>query len=227
MGTGDGVDDARELKLDAQGLLTVVVQDRASGEVRMLAHATPEALARTEQTGLAHFWSRSRRALWQKGEESGNVLHVREVWIDCDGDAVLYLVDPEGPSCHTGARTCFFHRRAPSGEAADAEASLALPVLAALEATVEARRRASASESYTRALLDGGPRKIAGKVREEADELAVALEEESDARVISEAADVLYHAMVGLSARGLSLSDVARELGRRFGVSGHEEKARR
>lgn len=213
-----------DLKLDERGLVTVVVQDRASGEVRMLAHASPEALEATRDTGLAHFWSRSREKLWQKGEESGNTLRVHEVWLDCDRDAAVYLVDPEGPTCHTGAPSCFYTREVP---AAAADGARALPVLAELERTVEARKSSSAERSYTRSLLDEGPEKIAAKVREEADELATALIDEADERVVSETADVLYHAMVGLVARGLSLGDVERELARRFGVSGHDEKASR
>lgn len=213
-----------DLKLDERGLVTVVVQDRASGEVRMLGHASPEALTATHDTGLAHFFSRSRGKLWQKGESSGNTLRVHEVWIDCDRDAVVYLVDPHGPTCHTGAESCFYTREIP-GPAG--EGARALPVLAELERTIEARKRSSADKSYTRSLLDKGPPKIAAKVREEADELGEALTDESDERVVCETADVLYHAMVGLVARGLSLADVERELARRFGVSGHDEKASR
>lgn len=212
-----------ELKLDERGLVTVVVQDRLTGEIRMVAHATPEAIEKTCETRLAHFWSRSRQTLWRKGAQSGHLLHVHEVWLDCDRDAVIYLVDPRGPTCHTGMPTCFFDRKVP----AEAESARAQPVLAALEKTLIAREEASAEASYTRSLLEKGPAKIAAKVREEADELAVALTDESDARVVSEAADLLYHAMVGLLSRGLSLRDVQRELAERFGTSGHEEKASR
>ncbi len=212
-----------DLKLDEAGLVTVVVQDRASGEVRMLAHANPEALEATRRTGLAHFFSRSRGRLWKKGEESGNTLRVFEVWLDCDRDAVLYLVDPHGPTCHTGAPSCFFDRKIPSVT----ETDRGLPVLAALAQIIERRKASTADESYTRSLLDKGPRKIGEKLREEADELANALESESDARVVSEAADLVYHALVGLKSRGLTMRDVSRELARRFGTSGHDEKASR
>ena len=212
-----------DLKLDEQGLVTVVVQDRLNGEIRMLAHATPEAIQRTVETRLAHFWSRSRQELWRKGATSGNLLHVHEVWLDCDRDAVIYLVEPRGPSCHTGMTSCFFERLMPE----HTEAPRAMPVLAALERTLRERKEADGGRSYTRSLLDRGPPKIAEKVREEADELARALTDEADARVVSEMADVMYHAMVGLLARGLSLKDVERELAGRFGTSGHEEKASR
>lgn len=210
------------LKLDDRGLLTVVAQDQRTGEVRMVAHATPEALEQTLATGRATFFSRSRGRLWVKGEESGNVLAVHEVWIDCDADCVLYLVTPSGPSCHTGAPSCFFRRID-----AEAEETRALPVLTRLEAELERRKGETAAKSYTKSLLERGPPKIGAKIREEAGELADAIAAESDDRVVSEMADLLYHAMVGLLHRGVPLADVQAELARRFGVSGHEEKASR
>ncbi|MBX3275773.1 MAG: bifunctional phosphoribosyl-AMP cyclohydrolase/phosphoribosyl-ATP diphosphatase HisIE [Sandaracinaceae bacterium] len=209
------------LSFDAQGLLTVVAQDHRTGEVRMVAHANREALEATLRTRRATFFSRSRGRLWVKGEESGNVLEVREVWLDCDADCAVYLVEPAGPSCHTGAESCFFVRLDGEG------GGRALPVLARLERELEARRDASAERSYTKSLLEQGAPKIGAKLREEAGELADALERESDARVVSELADVLYHAMVGLVHRGVPLASVEAELARRFGVSGHEEKASR
>jgi phosphoribosyl-ATP pyrophosphohydrolase/phosphoribosyl-AMP cyclohydrolase len=215
--------DLSGLRWDAAGLLTVVVQERGSGEVRMVAHANGEALERTVSEGVAWFFSRSRNALWKKGETSGNVIEVSEVWVDCDGDAVIYLGEARGPSCHTGERTCFFRdlRAAEKG-------GRAAPVLVRLWDALEARREAASGEkSYTKSLLEAGALKIGDKVREEADELARALASESPERVVSEAADVLYHAMVGLLARGVTLADVERELARRFGVSGHDEKASR
>lgn len=211
------------LKLDANGLVTVVAQDRATGEVRMVAHADEEALRRTAETGFAHFYSRSRQQLWKKGEESGNTLLVSEIWLDCDADAAVYLVSATGPTCHTGAPTCFFRRAHP----ASSDAQRALPILGELEQTLARRRDAAAGVSYTRSLLDGGPERIGAKLREEADELARAIAGEPDERVVAEAADLVYHLMVGLLARGVSLADVQRELGSRFGVSGHDEKASR
>ena len=211
------------MKFDAAGLVTVVVQDRASGEVRMVAHANEAALLRTLETRQATFFSRSRGELWRKGESSGNTMEVHEVWVDCDGDAVVYLVDPTGPSCHTGRRTCFFRKLDRDEESA----RHADPVLVRLWDELEARRDATAEKSYTKSLLDAGAAKIGAKLREEADELARAIDGESDERVVSEAADVLYHAMVGLLSRGVLLRDVEIELARRFGVSGHDEKASR
>lgn len=211
------------VKWDASGLATVVVQDRLSGEVRMVAHANEQALRHTIESGQATFFSRSRNTLWRKGETSGNTMAVAEVWLDCDGDALVYLVDPAGPSCHTGRRTCFF-RRADAEHDPGAHAS---PFFVRLFEVLEARRSTSAERSYTKSLVDAGPAKIAEKVREEADELGRAVEGETDERVIAEAADLVYHTLVALLARHVTLRDVEAELARRFGVSGHDEKESR
>jgi phosphoribosyl-ATP pyrophosphohydrolase/phosphoribosyl-AMP cyclohydrolase len=219
-----------DLKLDAAGLVTVVVQDPRSGTVRMLAHADEAALRATAATGYAHFFSRSRERMWKKGEESGNTLKVLEMWIDCDRDAVVYVALPAGPTCHTGAETCFTERLLPAGAAEAGEGVLApraLPILAELERVLAIRKRDGRATSYTVSLLRGGADAIGGKLREEADELAVALAEESDERVASEAADVLYHLLVGLRSRDLGLDAVTEALAARFGRSGFEEKAAR
>lgn len=216
-----------ELKYDADGLVTVVVQDRLTGEIRMLAHADEAALRATLETGDGHFYSRSRRALWRKGESSGHVLRVSEVWVDCDGDALVYLVDPDGPSCHTGRISCFFRKLDAAGQLQDSGDDHARAALPQLGAELERRKHASAERSYTRKLLAAGVDAIGAKIREEADELARALSAESDERVIAEAADEIYHLLVGLLARGLSLRQVEAELARRAGVSGLVEKASR
>lgn len=219
--------DLSWLKRDAQGLVTVVVQDRLTGLVRMVAHADDAAVAETLNTGFGHFYSRSRKKMWKKGEESGHVLHVREVWADCDADCLIYLVDPEGPSCHTGRETCFFVRLGPDGSRAESDSERAAPCFPRLWSELEARRDAPADRSYTRSLLDKGAPKVAAKIREEGDELARAVEGESEERVVSEAADVIYHLLVGLLLRKRGLRDVQAELARRFGVSGLAEKAAR
>ncbi len=215
-----------DLAFDARGLLATVVQDRLTGQVRMLAHANREAVTRTLATGRATFWSRSRGELWEKGATSGNGLRVTAVVADCDADALLYLVDPEGPTCHTGRASCFFRTVDAGGTAAD-EGVPATAFLEHLEAEIASRKHSTAGASYTRHLLDGGAERIGGKIREEADELAVAIASESDARVTSEAADVIYHVLVGLASRDLTLRDVLAELARRTSRSGHEEKAAR
>jgi phosphoribosyl-ATP pyrophosphohydrolase/phosphoribosyl-AMP cyclohydrolase len=215
------------LKRDPAGLVTVVVQDRHTGMVRMVAHADDAALCATLESGFGHFFSRSRNKPWKKGEESGHVLRVSEVWADCDGDCLVYLVDPEGPSCHTGRESCFFRRVTVDGALHDQPAEQAAPTFSRLWSELEVRREAPADKSYTRSLLEHGAAKIGAKLREEGDELARAIEGESDERVISESGDVVYHLLVGLLLRKLSLRDVQAELARRFGTSGHDEKASR
>jgi phosphoribosyl-AMP cyclohydrolase / phosphoribosyl-ATP pyrophosphohydrolase len=222
-----------DLKWDDAGLITAVVQDRLTGQVRMVAWMNREALDATLSSGFATFYSRSRRALWRKGETSGHVLRVHEIAVDCDADTLLVQVDPEGPSCHTGRATCFFRKLAPAAAAPDAPAEeagvadLADPFLLSLEAELEKRSRSTAQRSYTRSLLDGGVPKISAKMSEEAAEFNAALAGESDDRVASEAADVVYHLMVGLRARGVALRRVIEVLAKRAGQSGLAEKASR
>jgi len=186
-----------EIAFDSQGLVPCVMQDARTGEVLTLAYMNEEALERTRETGEVHFWSRSRGELWHKGETSGNVMHLKALRIDCDGDALLALVEPAGPACHTGERSCFHN-----GDLS-AVAHEALP---ALERVVAARRDGAPEGSYTAELLADPPR-IGEKVREEAEEVARAAGGESDERVAEEAADVLYHLDVLLASRGLSVSD--------------------
>jgi phosphoribosyl-AMP cyclohydrolase / phosphoribosyl-ATP pyrophosphohydrolase len=178
-------------------LLPCIVQDARTGEVLTLAYMNDEALERTRATGEMWFWSRSRQELWHKGETSGNVQRLKELRFDCDEDAILALVEPAGPACHTGKRTCFHN-----GEL-EPVAGEALPTL---ERTIEARREAAPDESYTARLLAN--RELVGrKVREEAEEVARAAREEPDERVAEEAADVLYHLAVLLAERGMELTD--------------------
>jgi phosphoribosyl-AMP cyclohydrolase / phosphoribosyl-ATP pyrophosphohydrolase len=179
------------------GLLPCVVQDWRTGEVLTVAYMNEEALARTRESGETWFWSRSRRELWHKGETSGNVQRVRELRWDCDADTLLALVEPAGPACHTGERTCFFQHRE---HAAPHEA------LPALERVVASRKTEPREGSWTAKLL-ADPPLIGEKVREEAEEVARAAREESDERVAEEAADVLYHLTVLLASRNLSLED--------------------
>jgi phosphoribosyl-ATP pyrophosphohydrolase/phosphoribosyl-AMP cyclohydrolase len=215
------------LKWDRDGLVTVVVQDALSGEIRMVAHANREAVQSTLESGYAHFYSRSRQQQWRKGETSGHQLEVRQVWVDCDGDALVYLAIPEGPSCHTLRETCFFTQAVGQISLSEDPKHHAQSALPQLWQELLERRDSTASKSYTRSLLDAGIEKICGKVEEEAHELTQALRSEENARVVSEAADVMYHVLVGLLARGLSLRDVEAELARRSGVSGLVEKASR
>ena len=212
------------VKFDERGLVVVIALDVLTGEPRMVAWANREALERTASTGEAHFYSRSRGALWRKGESSGNVLAVRSLLLDCDGDAVCAMVEPVGPSCHTGAPSCFFRARV---DGAWREGARPLAMMERLEAALEARSKGEGARSYTRSLLEAGAAKIGAKLREEAAELAAAIESESDERVASEAADVIYHLCVGLLSRRGSWRAVLLELARRFGTSGIDEKERR
>jgi phosphoribosyl-AMP cyclohydrolase / phosphoribosyl-ATP pyrophosphohydrolase len=193
-----------EVAYDANGLATVVVQDRVSGDVLMVAHANAEALRLTAETGFAHFWSRSRKVLWKKGETSGNALRVRETRVDCDRDAVLFVVDPSGPACHTGSRTCF----------GDAPAAVS-GVLAELGRVIAQRARDGAEGSYTSRLLAKGSDAALKKIGEEATEVILAAKGESDERLAEEAADLVFHLLVALHQRGLGVGEVLDVLERR------------
>lgn len=213
------------LQFDKDGLIPVVVQDHLTGEIRMVAFATLEAVRATLRTGRATFWSRSRGELWEKGRTSGNAIHVRRVLVDCDSDCLIYAAEPKGPTCHTGAPSCFF-QYLDSGELKQ-KSEQPQTVLATIEAVLEARKQSTSRSSYTKTLYDGGAPAIGAKIEEEAREVVRALAGESDDRVVSEAADLLYHLMVGLRWRAIPYRDVLAALDARMGVSGHEEKARR
>lgn len=191
----------------------------------MLAWATLDAVRATVETGHATFYSRSRRELWEKGKTSGHTLDVVSILVDCDADALVYLVDPRGPTCHTGAPSCFFRRLTRTFELETPV--LASTLLARLDATLLARKASTSKRSYVKSLYDGGSVKIGQKLREEADELANAVAHEDEKRVVSEAADVLFHVMVALRSRNVGIDAVLHELSRREGTSGHEEKKQR
>jgi phosphoribosyl-ATP pyrophosphohydrolase/phosphoribosyl-AMP cyclohydrolase len=183
-----------------------------------------EALRLTRETGTVTFWSRSRRALWKKGETSGNTLSLVELRIDCDGDTLLARVRPAGPACHTGATSCFFE----TDEGVKDDGPAPLDILHRLAAILDARRDSATGEkSYTKSLLDKGMPKILEKIAEESGELAAELPSGTDERVVSETADLIFHVMVGLTARRIPIDRVLAELARRFGTSGHTEKASR
>jgi phosphoribosyl-ATP pyrophosphohydrolase/phosphoribosyl-AMP cyclohydrolase len=197
------------IRWDAQGLAPVIAQDAATREVLMLAYANAEALAKTLETAEAHYWSRSRQSLWRKGETSGNTQRVLEVRYDCDADALLYLVEPRGPACHTGERSCFHRSLAQFAQAAGDWG------LAELEALIHERQRHPEPGSYTCSLLAAGENRILKKVAEEAVEVVIAVKGEGRERTISEAADLLYHSLVLLTQQGINLEEVEAELARR------------
>ncbi len=189
------------VRYDEHGLAPCVIQDWRTGEVLTLAYMNADALARTRETGQLHLWSRSRGELWHKGATSGNTQAVRALRLDCDADAILALVEPAGPACHTGARTCF--------HAGDTEPPAPHEALPGLERTIAERAAAGDPDgSYTARLL-ADPLLAGAKVREEAEEVTRAAREESEERVAEEAADVLYHLLVLLRSRGLGLTDAA------------------
>ena len=226
------------MKFDRDGLVPVIAQDAASGVVRMFAWANADALRATIAGGGATFWSRSRQALWRKGAESGHVLAVRDVRLDCDGDVVLYSCDPQGPSCHTGADLVLLPPGAPGGPRPRRVAARAAggrrpargigrdpgpPGAGGARRAGKSRRTSPTWQS----LLQKGFPKINAKITEEAREITEAFIEGDRTHITHEAADVLFHVMVGLEAAEVPIEAVFAELRRRFGVGGHVEKASR
>ena len=201
-----------EIRWDEQGLVPAIVQDARTGRVLMLAYVNSAALARTLETGEAWFWSRSRGELWHKGATSGNTQRVVEARYDCDADALLLRVEPRGPACHTGHTSCFYRRLpGPPGEETNAA-----PLLERLWAIIQDRKAKPQEGSYTCRLLNAGEPHILKKIGEEAIEVIVAAQSEGNERLVSELADLTYHALVLLAARDLSWTDVEAELTRRF-----------
>ena len=205
----------QELDWDkSQGLLPAIVQDADSGAVLMLAYMNREALARTQATGRVTFWSRGRGRLWTKGEESGNFLELCGIAADCDGDTLLVSARPLGPACHLGTPTCW-------GDDPPQARAQALAFLGELETIIAERIATQPAGSYTAKLLREGPLKVAQKVGEEGLELALAAVAQSDGEIIGEAADLLYHTLLLLKIKDLSLAQVIAEL-----QSRHAERGR-
>jgi len=211
-----------DLKWDAAGLIPAVVQEGETGEVLMVAWMDREALRQTLATGSTHFWSRSREALWRKGETSGHVQHVDAVFADCDRDTLLVQVHQEGVACHTGARSCF---HAPvQGDGAPAAEAPGPAVLEVVERVIQQRKAERPAGSYVVQLLERGEAQICRKIGEEATEvITAALGGEGDARVISEVADLWFHSMVLLGRRGIPLRRVFAELARRHAAPGRRD----
>lgn len=190
----------------SDGLVPAIVQHWLTGEVLMLGYMDAKALTLTQSSGKVTFYSRSKQRLWTKGETSGNVLHAKSVRVDCDGDTLLVLADPHGPTCHLGTRSCFGNEVRPP-----------LGFLAQLDALVESRKTELPEGSYTTKLFHGGTRRIAQKVGEEGVETALAAVAQSDEELLGEAADLVFHLTVLLRARGFGLADVAQVLVERHG----------
>jgi phosphoribosyl-AMP cyclohydrolase / phosphoribosyl-ATP pyrophosphohydrolase len=212
-----------EIEFDQRGLAPCVVQDWTTGEVLMLAYVSAESLEMTLESGDLHFHSRSRDELWKKGESSGSFMHLRQLRYDCDGDSLVAMVDPAGPACHTGQRSCFYREvlgsassRKDAPPAPGEPFPVAYEALPALERTLRSRAVERPDGSYTVKLLDD--RELIGeKVEEEAEEVVRAAREESNERVAEEAADLLYHLSVLLVSRGVSQSAVMEVLNDRSG----------
>ncbi len=209
--------DIERLKFDAQGLIPAVVQDWQDGTVLMVAFMNQEALQKTVETKSVHFWSRSRQTLWEKGETSGHKLQLKDMFLDCDGDALLVKVEPVGPTCHTGERACFFSRPdSPETKTSESWGG----ILERLYQTIQERKRQPSSESYTSTLLQGGVDRILKKVVEEAGEVAIAGKGGKKDEIVYETADLLFHILVALGYHGITLQDGYQELAARFGKSG-------
>jgi phosphoribosyl-ATP pyrophosphohydrolase/phosphoribosyl-AMP cyclohydrolase len=212
---------AEQFKFDHNGLLTAVIQDWLDGTVLMLGHMNDEALAKTVATKRVHFWSRSRNKLWEKGETSGYKLHVKELFVDCDRDAILVKAQPAGPTCHTGERACFFSRL-------DEHVSIAMEktqdaaggILESVLRTILKRRSSPQAGSYTSTLFEGGHDRILKKVAEEAGEVLLASKGGKKEEIVYEVADLFFHTLMVLGYHDLTLHDIYQELGRRFGQSG-------
>lgn len=202
-----------ELKFDADGLIPVAIVDARSAELLTLAYANREAVERTIATKATYLWSRSRKRLWRKGEESGNTQQVVAVMADCDGDALSYRVIPNGPACHTGADSCFHNEI--SSEPAARTAGAFAKAAAYLEKTIESRKSADPANSYVARLFAGGVDRIGRKVGEEATELVIAAKNKSHDEVVAEAADLIFHTLVLLSEEGVSLDEVGIEFQKR------------
>jgi phosphoribosyl-ATP pyrophosphohydrolase/phosphoribosyl-AMP cyclohydrolase len=207
------------VKYDENGLVPVIAQDANTGEVLTLAYANREALETTLSSGEAHFYSRSRAELWRKGATSGNTQKVTEVRLDCDGDAVLYKVEPRGPACHTGERTCFYTTLAGEGVGvavgASGEPESFGATLERLAETISQRHQDMPDDSYTAGLIRRGTSRVAQKVGEEAVEVVIAAM--SEEKIAEETADLIYHLLVLLEERGVGMEEVARVLNDRHG----------
>ena len=206
------------VEFDENGLVPVIAQDVATGDVLTLAYASREALDKTLSSGEAHYYSRSRSELWRKGATSGNTQKVVEVKLDCDADALLYMVEPCGPACHTGQKSCFFTTLAGEGVRVAPAGEREVPfgmMVERLAATIAQRHRAMPEGSYTVSLIQSGKERLAQKIGEEAVEVIVAAL--SDERLLEETADLIYHLLVLLEERGVGVEDVAKVLHDRHG----------
>ena len=209
--------DLEQIKFGENGLIPVIVQDRGSGQVLMLAYANKDALQKTIDTGNSHFWSRSREKLWMKGEESGNIQEIRDIYYDCDMDTILYLVAQTGVTCHTGEESCFYRSLDTDKKAPKFGSSNSNKTLDDVYAVIEDRKKNPKEGSYVSGLFDKGLDKILKKIGEEAGETIIGAKNEDKKEIIYETADLWFHSLITLSYFGITPNDIFEELGRRFG----------
>ena len=210
-------------------LIPAIAQDATTNEVLMLAYMNEEALNLTLSTGYAHYFSRSKQRIWKKGESSGHIQEIVDILLDCDSDTIVLKINQNGVACHTGRRSCFFTSIKENKEILSQEVDInsVYSVVDTLYHTILERKNSSDDiKSWTKKLLND-KELLLSKIREEADEVCVAIDKESDEQVIYESADLLYHTLVGLGYREISPDRVKQELARRFGMSGIEEKESR
>lgn len=210
-----------KIQFDERGLVPAIVQDWRDGAVLMLGYMSRESLDQTLETGYVHFWSRSRRKLWKKGETSGHFLLCKRVFLDCDGDALLVKAEPTGPTCHTGARTCLFTEVTSEGVATTGVGEEANGgIFDRLYELVLQRKAHLQEHSYVSSLMKDGPDRILKKVVEEAGEVVLAVKKEQREEIIHEVADLLFHSIVALGYCEIPMTAIQQELGKRFGQSG-------
>ncbi|MBN2719815.1 MAG: bifunctional phosphoribosyl-AMP cyclohydrolase/phosphoribosyl-ATP diphosphatase HisIE [Proteobacteria bacterium] len=225
--------DFSKFKFDSAGLIPAIVQDAENGQVLMMAWMNAEALRMTVRTGLTHFYSRSRKKLWQKGETSGHIQKVREILYDCDADCLLVKAEQVVAACHTGHRSCFFTSlegeatATPVFDAGKVYGGASSGIVEKLFDVILQRKKEPSDGSYTSFLFSSGGKAMGDKVLEEAGEFVEASAQKNPEKLIGEAADLLYHALVLLAASGVTPAHVREELQARFGVGGFEEKKSR
>jgi phosphoribosyl-ATP pyrophosphohydrolase/phosphoribosyl-AMP cyclohydrolase len=215
------MNDQSGMIFDEQGLIPAVVQDWRDGTVLMLGYMNREAINKTLETRSVHFWSRSRKTLWEKGETSGHRLLVKDLFVDCDRDTVLVKAEPVGPTCHTGERSCFFSRVTDQGAPETGKTTEAFGgILERIYQTIQDRRASPKAGSYVSALLEGGVDRILKKIAEEAGEVLLAAKNGKREDIVYEVADLLFHTLLVLGYHRITLDEIYQELAKRYGKSG-------
>lgn len=218
--------DFQTIKFDTNGLIPAILQDWRDGTVLMVAYMNRQALEKTLETGRAHFWSRSRQELWEKGATSGNYQQVQQIFIDCDQDTLLLKVEPKGPACHTGEQTCFFSQTWPKLDTSSNLSSFNIKggVIDRLYDVIASRRKYPSAESYVSSLMHKGQDRILKKITEEAGEVILGSKNLDKREIISETTDLLFHLLIVLGYHEISPQEIYHELANRYGISGNKKK---